>query len=214
MKPVKNIRVANTLETRAIEIVKCGLKDVFAWQNKIQTHIPKGEIGGKWNWPAIHLGCKFLEMVNFRKAQTYKVCVRNSENQRITVGQVILTNGYAYPGDASEKCVFIWFVASAPEAALQEFGIEKRFVVLPAIVDFAIQLSKANGYDGRIGLHAATGTPKQSADLMGKYIKLGLTQRKEQSKYFRAPFRKEDGRLFYFDENGAQAFSDAQNFLR
>jgi hypothetical protein len=111
--------------------------------------------------------------------------------------------------------VFIWFIAATPVDALIALGVPERLSVLPPLLDTAIQISEANGLAGRIGLHAAEGpSAKENTILENKYRFQGLRQRSKIQRFFRFPFRRDDGRLFYFTAEDAQKYAALQDDLR
>jgi hypothetical protein len=83
------------------------------------------------------------------------------------------------------------------------------------LLDTVVQMSIANGQQGRVGLHASPGdTPQLSDELFQRYRRYGLKNRPVRKGFFRFPFRKDDGRLFYFDSADALAFAAQQDDLR
>lgn len=220
MSLISNIRVAGSGQIVPAEIYPCELRDLQLWQRDIQTPFiaPTGVIGAEWDWPALFIGCNAIETAAGRQAITFQIRVEGPQGQGVPVVQSIVSLGYPFPGNTTgsprQRCVFVWFVAAAPATALQSLGISHRFATLAPVLDTAIQLSLSHGMDGRVGLHAAVGTTaKQSADLVQVYIKHGLKLRNSTKGYFRV-FRREDGRLFYFDPPSAATYASAQNDLR
>lgn len=218
---ISNIRTAGTGVLVPAEVHPCGQQDVQLWQKSIHTPFiaPRGGIGSDWNWPANFIGCNLTEAAAGRQAITFQIRVASPNGDAVPVAQGILSLPYAYPGTPKGKkdskgCVFVWFIAAAPEDALQKFGVNQKFAVMAPLLDTAIQVSLSNGLEGRIGLHAAPGsTPEESDELAARYTKQGLQRREAGRGRFRM-FRREDGRLFYFDEAKAVAYAAKQDDLR
>lgn len=145
----------------------------------------------------------------------FQLRVADPKGAAVPVVQVILSVPYPSPSNERENCVFVWFVAGAPESALKANDIFDTFSVMAAVLDTAVQVSLVHGLEGRIALHAATGTDKdENKRLTTKYRKYGLQQRGKLRGFFRFPHRWDDGRLFYFTSNEALQFAKKQDDLR
>lgn len=217
MRLISKIRVAGTTDIVPAEIHLCEFEDMVLWQRKIQKPFiaPLGGIGSNWDWPALFVACTLTEAAMGRQAISLQIRGEGPNGRAIPVAQAIYSRPYAYPGNPGESCVFVWFIASTPEAALKSFGISHKFATMAPLLDTAIQLSLDAGLDGRIGLHAALGaTRKESDALVDRYLRQGLSRRTQGKGFFRAPFRREDGRLFYFNPAAARLYAAAQDDLR
>lgn len=217
MSLISKLRVANTARVVEAEVRPCSFADVVTWQRRIHTPFiaPGRGIGSDWDWPALYLGCHFSEQMLGRQALAFQVRVADPAGDAVPVAQALLSLPYAWPGGRAQQCVFLWFVAAAPAAALSAFGVVDRFSVLPAVLDVAVQVSRSHGLEGRIGLHAAVGrTAREAEDLARRYPNYGLRRRSKLLGYFRFPHRPENGRLFYFTPEDAMAFSAQQDDLR
>jgi hypothetical protein len=217
MSLISKIRVANTLRTAEAEVRPSSFADVVTWQRRIHAPFiaPTQGIGSDWDWPALYLGCHFSEQTFGRQALAFQIRVADPAGGAVPVAQAILSLPYAWPGGEPHKCVFLWFIAAAPAAALNAYGITEKFSVLPPVLDVAVQVSRSHGLEGRIGLHAAAGrTPNETNDLVRRYAGHGLRRRSRLRGFFRFPHRPEDGRLFYFTPEDALAFSAKQDDLR
>lgn len=195
----------------------CGYEDMVVWQRRIQSLYiaPRGGIGNDWNWPALLLGCHVSEQGLGRRAVAFQLRVSNDQGDAVPVAQAILSLPYYWPADHRDRCVFVWFVAASPADALKAYGVHERFSVLPPLLDTAIQISIGHEMGGRIGLHAdGGGAEAQNEALMERYRKCGLSQRSRLGAFFRFPFRRDDGRLFYFTGEDALAFAAKQDDLR
>lgn len=217
MPLIKKIQIAKSKRTVPAEIYPCEFGDVVQWQRQIHRPFiaPLKKIGHNWKWPALFLGCHTIEQLTSRQAIVFQIRVSDGKGNAVPVAQAILSLPYSWPGSPGKRCVFIWFVAAVPKSALSHFGVNQSFACLAPVVDTAIQVSFANGLKGRIGLHAALGaTDEQSIELITRYTQLGLTKRPNFLRYFRFPFRKDDGRLFYLSERNARRFSKRHDHLR
>lgn len=214
---VTKIRVANTARTVEAEVHPCSFADMVIWQRRIQAPFiaPSRGIGSDWDWPALYLGCHFSEQMFGRQALAFQIRVADAAGGAVPVAQALLSLPYAWPGGEPHRCVFVWFVAAAPAAALGAYGITERFSALPPLLDVAVQVSRSHGLEGRTGLHAAAGrTPQETDELVRRYVGYGLRRRSRLRGYFRFPHRPEDGRIFYFTPEDALAFSAKQDDLR
>lgn len=218
MSLVTRIRVANTTRTVPAQVRACDFADVVTWQRRIHAPFiaPAGGIGSDWDWPALFLGCHFTEQAFGRQAVAFQIRVSDAAGNAVPVAQALLSLPYPWPGGRTQKCAFLWFVAATPAAALKAHGIDERFAVLAPVLDVVVQVSRAHGLHGRIGLHAAGGrTRQQTVELLRRYLRLGLSRRRgKRTGFFRFPHRVEDGRLFYFSPAQASAFAARQDDLR
>ena len=217
MSLLSKIRVANTQKLVEAEVHPCGYEDMVIWQRRIQAPYiaPRGGIGSDWNWPALFLACHFSEQALARQAVAFQLRVADEHGDAVPVAQAIFTLPYHWPADPAQFCVFVWFIAATPVEALRAYGIGERFSILPPLLDTAIQVSLSNDLEGRIGLHAAAGSSTaQSLALEEKYRNCNLRQGSKSKGFFRFPFRRNDGRLFYFSSADALEFAARQDDLR
>jgi len=217
MSLLSKIRVANTQRCVEAEVYPCSHEDMVIWQRRIHAPYiaPKGGIGSDWNWPALFLACQFSEQALARQAIAFQIRVANADGDAVPVAQAIFTLPYHWPADPAQSCVFVWFIAATPVEALRAYGIQDRFSVLAPLLDTAIQVSLSNGLGGRIGLHAAAGdSAAEGLALEQKYRNCQLRQASKNKGFFRFPFRRHDGRLFYFTDADAVAFAARQGDLR
>lgn len=217
MTPVSRIRVANTARTVEAEVRPCSFADVVVWQRRIHDPYiaPRGGIGSGWNWPALFIGCHIVERSFGRQAAGFQLRVADQAGNAVPVAQTLFSLGYEWPASARFRCVFVWFLAATPVAALQANGIQDRFSVLNPLLDLAVQISLSRGLEGRVGLRATTGGNSQESEaLVAKYRNCGLQQRSKRAVFFRFPVRPDDGRLFYFGPAAALDFARAQDDLR
>jgi hypothetical protein len=154
----------------------------------------------KWNWPAIYLFSVATNEPRDRTAEAFQLLVRSPTPGRdfVIVGQALLVHGYVHPGERSKPTTFVWYLASTPQNALNSFAIPRQYVVLPLLLDTAIQKSLERGYGGRIALHSDNkGTPNQQAALIARYSRCGLTQMSNLKGTYLSVFRPRiDGQYF------------------
>ena len=217
MNKISKIRVANTQRTVSAKVHTCEFEDFVYWQREIhQPYLATGGgIGSDWNWPRLFLACTMAEKLARRKCLGIQVRVEAPSGDAFPVAQAILSYPFAWAGNKMHKSVFLWFVAAAPKAALIANGIFDRFSTLPVVLDTAVQLSWRVGLSGRVTLHAASGVSTQENEkLAEKYRNYGLRQKFKTSTFFRFPFRRDDGRFFYFDSAESIVFARKQDDLR
>ena len=145
-----------------------------------------------------------------------QIRVEATDDVSVPVAQAILSIPYYYPDNPKLRCVFLWFLASAPASALAQFGFHTRLATLPSVIDVAIQMSLGNVRTrGRIGLHAALGdTEAESSTLAKRYKDCGLSAVPQHPlRFFRFPFRRQDARLFYLNSSQALPSTQRHNAL-
>jgi len=121
----------------------------------------------------------------------------------ILSGLMTLVEGVQYPLDKTKKCIYVWFVESAPSAYL----IQRTKLVHPisgeALLDEAINRSVAAGFEGRIVLHAAPPADPQDDHILLDYYRAFGLKRLERSLPRPFGLGTNDGRFFYADEDTA-----------
>ncbi|MDM0116801.1 hypothetical protein QTI66_32210 [Variovorax sp. J22R133] len=159
-----------------------------------------------WNWPRYLTASYLLNDLHGRLTEAFQIVVSSPTGRAVPVGLAMLVSGYPHPGEAGEMSTFVWFLTSAPAAALRAFGVTDRFVVMPLLLDTAVQASRWQGLHGRVALHADhRGTPKQQDDLVKRYLACGLTRRNHLKGSLLSRFRRMDDRYFAYDIASAHA---------
>jgi hypothetical protein len=171
-----------------------------AWDRDIQPLIGRtNRIDAGWRWRRNYLRSALLESAVGRKLAYLRLLTPDANGNAFPIGQVLLADGYPYPSDRSQQCVFLWYLAGAPREAADQARVPDYKGVLAALVDCAIQFSYIRGYDGRMCLHASpAGTIAQRKDLMERYRRVGLYS--WGGGWFAGWWRRNDGRYFYADE--------------
>ncbi len=203
---IKRIHVANADRAVEAEVVKATFQDMVVWDRLIQKPFvsKSGQIGSDWNWPARYVACRAVERTAGRACLAYQIRVCGANKLAVPVSQAIVSVGYYWPGDLQERCAFIWLICSAPENALKHQGVHDRFATLDPMLDIAIEISRAAGYSGRLGLHVADeGTAIQRDALRERYRTRGFKSRPVGKGWFSWPVRREDGDLMYLTAEDA-----------
>lgn len=213
--PVKGAQVAATEKCIVSDV---GFKELKEWHDQIQlpfiTNIPLSAaqdpaLDRKWNWPAIYLFSLATNRAKKRAVEAFQLLIEgpNPNKGFVIVGQALLVHGYVHPGSRFEKTTFVWYLTSTPQNALNSFSVSNQYVVLPLLLDTAIQKSLKRGFGGRIALHADShGTATQQERLIRLYKRYGLTQMAHLKGTFLSFFRPRiDGQYFTHSVSTAAA---------
>lgn len=177
-------------------VQEASFRELGDWQRLI--HDPyiapdPARLDRSWHWPRYLTASYLLNDVHGRLTEAFQISVSSPTGRAVPVGVAMLVSGYPHPGE--EMGTFVWFLSSTPPAALQSFGVKDRFVVMPLLLDTAVQASRWQGLHGRVALHADhRGTPRQQDDLVKGYVACGLTQRNYLKGTPLSLFRKMDSR--------------------
>jgi hypothetical protein len=199
-------------------VQEAGFRELGAWQRLI--HEPfiapdPDRLDRDWNWPRYLTASYLLNDVHGRLTEAFQIVVRSPIGRAVPVGLAMLVSGYPHPGGPDEMSTFVWFLTSTPSSALHAFGVMDRFVVMPLLLDTAVQASRWQGLRGRVALHADhRGTPRQQDDLVRRYLACGLSRRNYLKGSLLSRFRKMDDRYFVYDEVSAHACTLKWNHLR
>lgn len=159
-----------------------------------------------WNWPRYLTASYLLNDLHGRLTEAFQIVVSSPSGRPVPVGLAMLVSGYPHLGEADEMSTFVWFLTSTPAPALRAFGITDRFVVLPLLLDTAVQASRWQGLQGRVALHADhRGTGKQQDDLIKRYLACGLVRRNHLKGSLLSRFRRRDDRYFVYGTASAHA---------
>jgi hypothetical protein len=197
---------------------EAGFAQLRAWQRLV--HDPyiapdPARLDRSWNWPRYYAASHFLNDAHGRLTDAFQLLVPAPDGSAIPVGMAMLVSGYPHPGRPQDMSTFVWFLTAAPQQALRDLGLAHRFVVLPLLLDTAVQISRWQGLEGRVALHADhRGTRDQQDDLVRRYKACGLTRRNHLRGLWLSLFRKMDDRYFVYDEASAHACTLRWNHLR
>lgn len=208
-------RLPSDQGTVPVTVAEGDITHAEAWDRDIQKPFidSTDRIDAGWSWRTNYLRCSMAEVALLRHLAFLRVVTATATGESFTVGQMLLSDGYPYPPDRSKPCVFLWYLAGAPSTAATAFKAPKCKAVLASLVDSALQFSHLRGYGGRLCLHASPqGSAQQKAELMERYKQTGL--KRLGRGIFIGPFRRNDGRYFYADEQLALKLSAGLDALR
>jgi hypothetical protein len=188
------------------------------WQQKIHDKFianDQNRLDRDWNWPAYFFSSHFLNNFTGRATEAFQLIVSSPAMRNVPIGQAMLVTGYPHPGEEDCSSAFVWFLTSTPQAALKSFGIRDRFVVMPLLLDTAIQQSRLLGLDGRVALHADNkGSRQQQDDLIARYKKYGMHQQPRLFGRLLSFGRRMDERYFVHSPVSALAAAKKLDHLR
>lgn len=197
-----------------VKVQECDVGHAVHWDRDIQTPWIKGtgRVDADWNWPMIYLRSSMLEVALRRELVYMQIVTPTADGLAWPVGQVMMVNGYPFPPNRRQRCVFVWYLAGTPAEALEAVGARPCKGLMSALLDCAIQFSVHAGHKGRICLHASPdGTEAQQRDLFNRYAAQGL--KLVQDGRISAA-RRNDGRYFYADAALAKQMTTALDAWR
>lgn len=190
-------------------VQEAGLRELRNWHRFI--HDPfiapdPARLDRDWSWTRYLMASYVLNESHGRLTEAFQIVVASPSGRSVPVGLAMLVTGYPHPGEASAMSTFVWFLTSTPQAALVSMGVTDRFVVMPLLLDTAVQASRWHGLDGRTSLHADhRGTRRQQDDLVKRYLRCGLQRRSYLRGSLLSLFRRMDDRYFVYDLASAHA---------
>lgn len=150
-----------------------------------------------WDWrrriPLIAFGGGFA-----RRPRLFQL---HTDPGDFPLGMIALLENERAIGDEASSAVFVWYLAGAPEAAVQAHGNPRA--ITTAVLDIAIQVGLHGQADGRLWLHADPGGGDR---LLDWYQAKGL-EMVPQDTTLPGPAivgRPNDGRYFRLDEARAR----------
>ncbi len=196
------------------KVVEGGREEARRWHNVIQPLIATTDrLDRHWNWPRLVDNFGLLERLALRNTAYLQINVADPNGNAVPVGQVFVSDGFPYFPRHREPCVFLWYLAAAPAAALRANQVPSDLKLLRPLIDLALQFSFQRGYLGRLTLHAATSGDRAKDDVLcAKYEKARLIPIKKSR--FVSWFRRNDGRYFHADEQRALDLSEKLDNLR
>lgn len=199
-------------------VQEAGFLELGNWQRLI--HEPfiatdPSRLDKNWNWPRYLTASYLLNDVHGRLTEAFQIVISSPTGRAVPVGLAMLVHGYPHPGEPGQMSTFVWFLTSTPASALRAFGVTDRFVVMPLLLDTAVQASRWQGLQGRVALHADhRGTRKQQDDLVKRYLDYGLVRRNHLKGSLLSLFRRMDDRYFLYDTASAHACTLKWEHLR
>jgi hypothetical protein len=199
-------------------VQEAGLRELRNWHRLI--HDPfiatdPARLDRSWSWTRYLIASYVLNESHGRLTEAFQIVVASPTGRSVPVGLSMLVTGYPHPGGVEAMSTFVWFLTSTPKAALVSMGVTDRFVVMPLLLDTAVQASRWHGLGGRTSLHADhRGTKRQQDDLVQRYLRCGLTRRRHLQGSLLSVFRRMDDRYFVYDAASAHACTLKWNPLR
>ncbi len=205
-----------------VKVVEADIEDAEAWDAEVQAKWIAGtsRIDASWSWRRHYLRSALVEAAVARPLAYLQIQAATPNGDAFPMGQVILVDGFPYPGDKTKRCTFLWFLAKAPSGAVKEAGIPVCRGLLPALVDVGIQFSYICGHQGRLCLHASpAGTDEQREGLAEQYVSAGLERHTTSwfigwIRFNFGRLRPELGRYFIADEEIARRLTVKLDPLR
>ena len=200
-----------------VQIVDLSEQVLHNWLQRIQPVIYKSpnRLDRKWPWSRMYRYLPLVERSRGRNMAGYAVQVQNAHGDAVPAGLVLLSLGYPALDDQQEQSVFLWYLTDAPIEALQDLKVSVKPRLLETLVDIALVVSEAQGYSGKIGLHAAdeAGNPAAQRLLESYQTRCGLLSLPPDAK-IPSLVRFNDGRYFYTTPLVAQKLMAALDYLR
>ena len=218
-KVVERIPIAG-VATGTVDCVvqEAGLRELRNWHKFIHDPFIAPDLARldrSWSWTRFLMASYVLNEPLGRLTEAFQIVVASPSGRTVPVGLAMLVSGYPHPGEAGAMSTFVWFLTSTPQAALLSLGVTERFVVMPLLLDTAIQASRWHGLGGRTALHAEqSGTKQQQDDLVRRYLRCGLVPQSHLKGLFLSLFRRMDERYFVYDLASAHACTLKWNLLR
>lgn len=194
--------------TVPVKVVEADVSDAEAWDAGIQASwiANSSRIDAGWSWRMNYLRSALVEAAVARPLAYLQIQAATPSGDAFPLGQVILVDGYGFPGQRSKACAYLWYLAAAPSGAVMQAGIPVCKGLLPALVDVGIQFSYMCGHQGRLCLHASRqGTADQQRQLMERYEAAGL--QRHTGSWLVGMVRPNDGRYFLVDEQIARVLT-------
>jgi hypothetical protein len=208
----------------SIRIAEATPQTLALWDAHVQPHIRDARefrFDRKWQWAGLlkfhQVQETIIGLAGARRAADVRLLqafAERADGTAFPVGQVLLACGFPFIRDWDIPSVFLWYLAAAPRQALHAAGLPPDLKLMRPLVDIAVQESYANGFEGRVGLHAARSRWNLAAnrDLYNRYRHIGLAPLPGG---LRASVgRRNDRRYFYLDAPLALDFARRLDYLR
>lgn len=168
-------RVVTDAALLDVKIVEATAVYVNYWVKHIQPEIMRDttRLDANWDWTKLSAKNSMLNRIVTLLGQapkTFCIVTEDVKGHAFPIGMLHLVQDYDWILDRTKSASFIWFLAAAPKALL-----EKRFACRPrlmsAFIDAGVVVSKNNGHDGRLFLHA---DPLGKDTLEASYVRCEL----------------------------------------
>lgn len=205
-----NFRSAPVKQKVDVSIIAATGSIAKFWDKDVRPTAKAGRTA--YRWTSIVRYYPFLARTAFGwAAQCYSLAIftPSQNNAPILTGLMSLVEGATFPG-STDKCVYVWFLQSAPDAYILSKGAALTPRSGEALLDAAMVASQKAGYDGRILLHA---DPSGGQGLIDYYANFGLTRLPNNVPVGIAT-KQNDGRYFVADSATASFLINRHNRYR
>lgn len=143
-----------------IKVAGMGLRTALFWDRHVQPHVFRAEPARAdryWNWGTLRLLFPLAQSLKHYRCRALSIFVESGEGRAIPAAMLLFIEHYphAVNDPAGARSVFIWFIATAPSAALEALGVRDPPSLGRICVDIALVTSQAMGLEGRAWLHCA-----------------------------------------------------------
>jgi hypothetical protein len=128
----------------------------------------------------------------------------------LPLGLILLVQSYRWPREPGTNCTFVWYLSDSPESAQIALGLRPFKRIGRTLIDIASCLSFSANNGGRLLLHADIA----GGDRLTRWYRESLGMKQLEPEYSISPFRKNDGRYFYFESGDAESFLASSDQLR
>ncbi|MFZ5442277.1 MAG: hypothetical protein ACOZQL_19875 [Myxococcota bacterium] len=165
----------------------------------------------RWRWSGANISTQLAMILGTSSRQDpmrYALCVVLPEGL-VPVGMLLLAERFFWP--EQDPLVFVWYLSTAPDEALINFGVKQLRGTGSILIDHAVCRSFFLGFDGRVLLHAAE---RGGDSLVAWYQGLGFRRvpKEQEISTFRTPFN--DGRYMHLDSESAAALIEKYDSRR
>lgn len=200
------------IQTRALVY-----NDIKLWKALIQPFIqkePDPRADRNWPWSSLYASTKFLQRRSGVDGVGVTTFVESADGSAVPAAMSLLRRPYPHlprgPGEDTEA-VFVWFLSTAPRAALEALGVATRPSLGRVVLDQAMVLAERESIEGRIGLHCS---PKGGDRLMDFYLNGCRLLQVPAGDPLPMRIRHNDGRWYYTSEERAQELLGEHDALR
>jgi len=187
--------------------------DSFWWDARVQPALARmsDRADRFWSWAFIRQVLPIWQHRKGRRCIALVTWVRNREGNGVRAAMHLFLERYPHLDTrVRQEATFVWFISTAPDDVLAQFGVPEAPALGRICIDAAIVASMAVGHGGRIGLHCARAG--------GTRLLLFYEQK---CRLLRLPplaelpvARHNDGRFFYTDQERAEELAAELDSLR
>lgn len=208
---MSNIANAPVKNTTPVDIQLADMDDAREWDSMVKPFLPPGRTTYDWTQTLRFMPrLRYLVFARYPlNAYALKLVTADQAGFQTLAGLMLVVEGVEFPG-GSDKCLYVWYLAAAPEAYLKSENVLLIPKAGEVLLDAALVASRKAGFGGRMFLHA---DPSGGNDLLRFYEKVGL-KRVDSTLNLGISFKKNDGRYFYADEPIAAEIIQRNNRFR